>query len=254
MPKDPLRLALRLKQKEVTQEKVLSKLYELPLDIKIKIFHMAIASHMISWKQSHEEDNEESVEDIGSEWSLEYDTMRMRWMWIMRWFGPTDRDPFSDFDWSFSTLCYKNFHLQDYKGRGGKLFWFGYCKTKKQYDELEGVKQYPIEYNPHDHAYIEGRQVYDKPGYFWCHEKCRCKRCDFVRFAHRETMRKTTQLDPHINMKYARVTWDIVTSWDPSSGYPHESWGTKTVSQMKSIRDKARRGYRNDRNDLKVVS
>ena len=74
-----------------------------------------------------------------------------------------------------------------------------------------------------------------RPYFFWTAKKCRCFTCDLVRLSHRMNYARSKALDPSLNKKYARIFYN--------SG--SKRWVTKTVSQMKSLKEKERRENRN---------
>ena len=83
-----------------------------------------------------------------------------------------------------------------------------------------------------------------KPHFYWAANKCRCLTCDLVRLAHRQENVKSSILDPSVNKKYARIIYDT----------SDKQWKTKTVSQVKTMRDKQRSQRRNEMKLVKKLS
>ena len=199
----------------VLRSQVLRELYTLPLDIKIKIFQMVIKEHMKEWKYEHSNSYCIPLNDI-------------------KWMGDISENK-GAYPWDSQ----RPFYLDYFKGLNGR---FGSIKLKKN-RPCELIKDTSYEINNNIYEEIEPRRLHYSDLFMVSH-KCRCFTCDLVRVAYRLDNLFERSLDQVINKKYARITY--------YTGY--EQWKTMTVSQVKTMREKERREFRNKMNRAKQIT
>jgi hypothetical protein len=134
-----IKQSIRLKEKQ-NLKKIL---YSLPLDLKKKIYYMAVQSHLIEWSLSHKL----NFSDINLVFQEKEKDDSGMWLCIDEW------DIFSH-----KHICYRNV-----KKRG-----------------QPGIQSIYVPPNP-DYEIIDGREWANKDNYYWTHVKCRCKMCDQIR-------------------------------------------------------------------------
>ena len=200
----------------VLKSQVLRELYTLPLDIKIKIFQMAIKEHMKEWEYKHYNGYYIPLNDI-------------KWMGDVS--GNKDTYPWNDQK--------RQFYLDYFEGLNGR---FGSIKLKKN-KPCELIKDTSYEVNNNIYEEIEPRRLHYSDLFMVSH-KCRCFTCDLVRVAYRLDNLFERSLDQVINKKYARITYYT----------GDEQWKTMTVSQVKTMREKERREFRNKINRAKQIT
>ena len=204
----------------VMKTQVMRALYGLPLDIKIRIFQMAINEHMDEWKLEHLSQFASPLYDI---------------IWMGRCH--------INFSSSINEMNQWNYFDDVFTSKKIKLC--DYVNILNDHSDVlirEKVTIYEIENNVYDEIYIRG--ILDKPNQYWAANKCRCFKCDLVRLAYRLDNLWMKSLCPTINKKYARINY--------TTG--NKQWKTMTVSQMKREKDKLRREYRNRMNLAKKLS
>ena len=200
-------------KKKIYYSQVLRVMYELPKDIKIKIFQMVIKDHMEQWKKEHSLAYCIPMKHIRDIYA---DLHRQRLEY------PADIPVFEE-------LLER---LRCHHSLKKKLL----CNPTILNKKITIYEIKDIRYNE-----IVNRGLI---GWSWAANKCRCFRCDLVRLAHRLDNVKSTILDPAVNKKYARITYNT----------GDKQWKTTTVSQMKTMRDKQRSQYRNEMKRAKKIS
>ena len=137
--KNKIKQSIRLKEKQ-NLKKIL---YSLPLDLKKKIYYMAVQSHLSEWSLSHKL----KYSDINLFFQEKEKDDSGMWLCIDEW------DIFSH-----KHICYRNV-----KKRG-----------------QPGIQSI---YVPPNHIYevIDGRMWANRDNYYWVHGKCRCRMCDQIR-------------------------------------------------------------------------
>ena len=200
----------------VLKSQVLRELYTLPLDIKIKIFQMAIKEHMKEWKCEHYNGYCISLNDI-------------------KWMGDVSGNK-DTYPWDGQK---RPFYLDYFEGLNGR---FGSFEMKKN-KPCDIIKDTSYEINNNIYEEIEPRRLHYSDLFMVSH-KCRCFICDLVRVAYRLDNLFERSLDQVINKKYARITYYT----------GDEQWKTMTVSQVKTMREKERREFRNKINRAKQIT
>ena len=211
------------KKKEVNNQKILDNLYNLPLDVKIKICKMAMLNHIIEWKKEHKE--------------------KIRTSLVL--LNPNNISPPRDDGWS------GNPSTDDWLYWNGVDLWFMEDEIDADIIHGKGAYEYhmysnklctqqnvgySVDYIIEGNEYndIDDREWFYNPGYFWAHPDCRCFKCDLVRVSHREKMCKTSMIDPTIQKKYARIYWGSTVE-EYGETIADEQWLTLSVKQKKNL-------------------
>jgi hypothetical protein len=153
-------------------------IYNLPLDVKLIIYQMAIDTHMERWKQSHK------------------DKMKS-------WSGLKSRHkPFSCLDlikgWGIQAPIHKYFPYVslDTEGFRGSIpddYKVKLCKLERvctdgilnKHGEIFEIRDTPP-YLSRDYYLNDGRAVRDRPHSWWVGKTCRCLTCDLIRLANNQ--------------------------------------------------------------------
>ena len=205
----------------VMKTQVMRALYGLPIDIKIKIFQIAIKANMQEWKLEHSNNYFSSIHNI-------------QWMGKLCMINTSSEELYA------ATYAHRNRSIYTNYFQG--VFTMKNKQPCDYYENINDVTTYEIENNVYDEINIRGNL--DKPNQYWAANKCRCLTCDLVRLAYRLDNLWEKSLCPTINKKYARINY--------TSG--NKQWKTMTVSQMKREKDKLRREYRDRINLAKQIS
>ena len=212
------------KKKEVNNQKILDNLYNLPLDVKIKICKMAMLNHIIEWKKEHKEKIRASLvllnpNNISPPGNPSTDDEWNGWNGVDLWFMEDEIDAdiihgkgAYEYNMKVNTLCYK---------------------ANPGWTRAAWAADYIIEDNEYND--IDDREWACEPGYFWTHPDCRCFKCDLVRVSHREKMCKTSLIDPTIQKKYARIYWGTTVEEEYGETIADEQWLTLSVKQKKNL-------------------
>jgi hypothetical protein len=137
-----------------------ARLYSLPLDLKVKIFQMAVKSNLDQWHQDHQEIFAMSRALLDSTVNFGYTELKgdhRDGYWV--WHEPGDDGsirPGHEDDWYYmhSTLC----------------------------DKLEGYDEVYLPHPQDNHGFWM-REWRDQPDTYWYCEDCRCSKCDQVKDA-----------------------------------------------------------------------
>ena len=150
--KQQLREAIRLKERQSLKQ----KLYNLPLDLKVKIFSMAINNNLNIWKNLHMKPYLKTIsifDDIHIS-SQEDVKGRNHLTWI------SDAAGFAQEEVSF-----RHVHV---------------CEHRASKPSQNHIVDVYIPYLPTLFPIIH-RMWSNKVDYYWYHTTCRCKQCDMVR-------------------------------------------------------------------------
>lgn len=165
------------KTNQMKDNPLLGLLYALPLDLKVKIFQMAIQSHMATWSMDHKGNFQESLALLNSTLNFGYTELKGDhrdgfWVWHERVLYPDHPDHHDHHDHRGNEGHKVN---EDYEDE-----WFHVhstlCNKVDRYEEI---------YLPHhfnNHLFWK-REWRDKPDYYWYCEDCRCAKCDLVQDA-----------------------------------------------------------------------
>lgn len=129
-------------------EMIKKNIYSLPLEIKIKIYQMAIQKNMFEWNLEHMKNNRKTLEfftNIPSNYSNEN-------------------------KYSCWNLINDNHHRYYYKH---------ICHINVKKPGQPGIRSIYIDDNIDES--IDYREWIGDPDYYWYHDKCRCRDCDLVR-------------------------------------------------------------------------
>tara|TARA_B100002051_G_scaffold253706_1_gene267863 strand:+ start:1359 stop:2192 length:834 start_codon:yes stop_codon:yes gene_type:complete len=247
-----LKEAKKLKEKQLLDE----CLYRLPLDIKSKVFHMAVAGNMAQWSLEHKDKFIKTIHFLEP--------------------APPDRtvteyDPDnSDFVQTDSQKDKGgNKYIRKYKIPGvlvhdlpqgnivpSNCLWDRedlcvifkpntLCKKNVKKKGQPGIKDVKIDgtFDKPIPQQIVSREWSNLPGKYWYHEKCRCSVCDRVRVSGYEN------LGPAEKKKYARIIWKSSPLGDRI-----KPWKTKSLKQVKYENEKKRNEYRKILKKVKLES
>ena len=218
--KKKLTIAIKFKEKQLFHE----KLFMLPLDIKKKIFHLAIISNMQDWESKH----------------------RVKYMKTIKFLElPGALDPQSPT---------RTDHKKDQRGNKYIRFYElpsnenesvnrplqvifkanSICKRKVKERGQEGIKDLKFD-NVGVFVVTSGmvkevvaREWSNKEGYYWYHKKCRCKVCDRVRYL------GYSKLNHSEKGKYNHIIWDNKKN----------QWNTKSKNQIRYEKEQKRKKNR----------
>ena len=192
--------------------KIIDKLYELPLDIKIKIFQMAVESHMYSWCDKFHMMHMKYLEEL------------FRDIWWFRLTGPTGYDevtmPRIDFDHKKQGIKQhweRNF-IQEPWEKINLLYLKKKKLCRKNVDENEHTRIQSI-YSREGSiipSKILAREWANNPNYYWVHEKCRCSHCDFIRIQGYKDLSNSDK------KKYARIKMHDLNQWEITTITQHK--------------------------------
>ena len=199
------------KQKELKQKEVLDNLYSLPLDIKIKIYQMAMSTHLKEWTNDHK----------SISWSLR------------RKLNPNEACC-ADLDiWNFIELE-DRINTQDRDYYKYSSYKNTVCSTIVRYHVYDNLEEYKIDdddelqeyYNEGYFDDIFSHEWSNKKKHYWTHKKCRCFDCDLVRITYcknKRDMVKETPEEQKIRNKYKDITVNLYK----------KRWKIKTEQQVK---------------------
>ena len=205
------------KNKQIT---IINKLYALPLDIKIKIFQMAVLEHMYSWCDNYHIKHMIYLDEFFS---------KIWWLNQGKYLGfEITRIPLLSFDHEKQII--HQYHEQ--YNELWKVIDITYLKDKRLCIKNVDIKGQPniqsiyidpdiIESNTQIINDVRVREWSNISSKFWVHKKCRCSTCDKIRIL---GYNKLVDKDKR---KYARIN--------------SNQWKTKTVSQHKIEKEKNRK-------------
>tara|TARA_B100001287_G_C22677204_1_gene528343 strand:- start:1625 stop:2350 length:726 start_codon:yes stop_codon:yes gene_type:complete len=205
------------------QNSIINRLYELPLDIKIKIFQMAVLEHMYTWCDNFHIKHMIYLEEFFS---------NIWWLNQEKYLGFSNtRIPLLSFDHDNQII--RQFHEQN--NELWKVIDFTYLKDKRLCVKNVDIKGQPniqsiyidpniIESNTQITNDLRVREWSNIPSKFWIHKKCRCSTCDKIRIL------GYSDLPDKDKRKYARIK--MINS---------NQWKTKTVTQHKMEKEKNRK-------------
>lgn len=183
----------KLVLKNIRKQKIIEKLYTLPLDIKIKIYQMAIINHMNDWNINHmyashntllfiENNNRDTLH-----FNLDERAIAAR----VKYLNPDSR-------WAFP-YDFPIYHKKTL------------CQKKVKGTSQDGIKSVFIGDNMNEQ--IDYRQWTNWSNYYWYHNKCRCKTCDLVRITGANHLE-----DEKEQIRFSNIKWDPWSDqWKPKS-------------------------------------
>lgn len=207
-------------------------LYSLPLDLKIKIFQMAVFANIIELGgKEHKKNFKKTVEFINPNiynsktdsitiyddpflypiYHKRFDNNGFMFSWYREsWTTCKDRH----LGWSLQHNMYHLEKLEDIIDPEFKIRFNPLCQRKVQTKSQEGIKDLRLNRRrwtvlPED---IRTREWSNKFGYYWYHEKCRCRKCDRVRYL------GYSNLTISDKEKFDNIEWeDDSKQWNPKS-------------------------------------
>ena len=199
------------KQKELKQKEVLDNLYSLPLDIKIKIYQMAMSTHLKEWTNEHK----------SISWSL-----RSKLNPNEACCADLDIWNFIELEDRINTQNRDYYKYSSYKNT--------VCSTIFRYHVYDNLEEYKIDDDDelqeyYNEGYFEdlcSHEWSNKKKYYWTHKKCRCFDCDLVRITYcknKRDMVKETPEEQKIRNKYKDITVNLYK----------KRWKIKTEQQVK---------------------
>ena len=138
--KNKLKIVIRIKE-EQNLKKIL---YSLPIDVKKKIYYMAVQSHLTEWFLSHK---------------LKFTDINL----IIQNKKKTDNGQWLDI--GNNNLIFPHKHI---------------CSRNVKINGQPGIKSIYVHPN-HLYEVIDHRMWNNRNDYYWVHEKCRCRMCDIIR-------------------------------------------------------------------------
>ena len=132
---------------------IIERLYELPYDIKIKIFNMVIKDHMYKWSFNHLVNFRDCLKFINDK-PFNYSKDEPRSLWMI-----------NNNQYHYKHLCQVN------------------VKKKRQ----PGIMTVFIPGCLYEE--IDNREWLNEPEHYWYHIKCRCCKCDHVRVIGQKNLR-----------------------------------------------------------------
>tara|TARA_Y100000389_G_scaffold197664_1_gene232705 strand:+ start:359 stop:1213 length:855 start_codon:yes stop_codon:yes gene_type:complete len=215
-------------------------LYSLPLDLKVKIFQIAVLTNMVEWgEKEHNKNFKKTVNFINpnrynsttdhmtetdsgyytiNTYAIDYrrfDDYGNKFSWYRESFWSCkDRRR----DWSEKHNMYYLENIEDDIEPEFRVRFNSLCQRKAKTSLQEGIKDVQLDRTfqerPED---IRTREWTNKPRYYWYHEKCRCRMCDRVRFLGYNSLSTADK------EKFDNIEWD-----DDS-----KQWNAKSKIQLK---------------------
>jgi len=219
--------------KSRNQQQVLDNLYNLPLNIKIKIYGMCIETHMEEWEQDSREKmessftliesaeywpecyNQREIERMNHGWDYWGDVEGFRTGYFYKqelqircfWHDDVIKSPWHQH--KVLIPCHEmNLSIcNDGNIDEDKVEDF-YIDTEKITDEI--------------YCQIRNREWIDRDNLFWAAKKCRCLQCDIIRLQYHKQNPQSRAFHGKINQTYCR------TEYDPRE----KKWTTETKQQV----------------------
>ena len=252
--------------KDMEKKNFNEMLYSLPLNIKILIFQMAVYTHMVErGEKEHKKNFKKTVAFIDpnkynsmtdhltetdpgyytiNTYAIDYrrfDDYGNKFSWFRESFWSCkDRRR----DWSEKHNMYYLENIEDDIEPEFRVRINPLCQRKVKASLQEGIKDLQLD-RMHDAAYpqpyqdipedIRTREWTNKSRYYWYHEKCRCLRCDRVRFLGYNSLSTADK------EKFDNIEWD-----DDS-----KQWNAKSKIQLKYEKNIQRKKMRIAKRKLK---
>ncbi|MBE18060.1 MAG: hypothetical protein CMH79_04780 [Nitrospinae bacterium] len=181
-------------------------LYQLPIEIKIKIFRMSIQLNMYLWKMDHYLkycNGLYNFYNYNPKGNLNISQLR-----IQQWPKGIDNH----------RICLKNV---DKPGNPGinEVYVSEYLKQKFKSilnppEPIFNIDNPITNIIPLQITLLQAREWSNKPNYYWYHNKCRCLTCDKVRYIGYKIKQKN--ISHKERNKYKRIKWgDNNNQWKP---------------------------------------
>ena len=146
-----------------------TRLYNLPLDLKIKIYQMSVQENMVRWLADHQESFTNSLSLINRDTNMGYIDLKGEYkdgFWVnnngVLRHGLGVVDPEDSWYFSHVSLC---------------------DKTALGYEEVYIPRHFMEQYTDYTCRIYRNREWVDQPDYHWYSTICRCNRCDKVKEA-----------------------------------------------------------------------
>jgi hypothetical protein len=215
-------------------------LYSLPLDLKVKIFQIAVLTNMVEWgEKEHKKNFKKTVNFINPNrynsktdhlteadtgyytihtYAIDYrrfDDYGNKFSWYRESFWSCkDRRR----DWSEKHNMYYLEKIEDDIEPEFRVSFNSLCQRKAKTPQQEGIKDIQLDRTqsapylyPTVHPDIMAREWTNKPRYYWYHEKCRCRNCDRVRLLGYNRLSTTDK------EKFDNIEWDDSKQWNAKS-------------------------------------
>lgn len=215
------------------------RIYDLPLDIKLIIFRIAIDNHMESWKSEHMAKMKSWCGD-SSDWHVAYSTLDLIQGWGCQ--APTPN-------------YFNVFNASTFSGNIPRKFKVLPCNRKKVITEVDGERYLRASkidvFSTYDYETVRGgvqdeilERIRDRRTRstelenkrhkrWWVAKKCRCLTCDLVRLAHRQ---HASKYGPVFNNKYDRITYTGGNQWTARTISQIETLSAKELKSLKKQR------------------
>jgi hypothetical protein len=222
------------------------RIYDLPLDIKMIIFRIAIDNHMDVWKSEHVAKMKRWCGD-SSDWHIPYSTLDLVQGWGCQ--APVPN-------------YFNVFNASTFSGNIPRKFKVLPCNRKKVITEVDGERYICLRkadvFSTYDYETddtirggfqdeildrIRDRRTRSTERHnkrhnkrhkrWWVAKKCRCLTCDLVRLAHRQ---HASKYGPVFNNKYDRITYTGGSQWTARTVSQIETLSAKELKSLKKQR------------------
>ena len=206
------------------------RIYDLPLDIKLIIFRIAIDNHMESWKSEHMAKMKSWCGD-SSDWHIPYSTLDLIQGWgcqapVPNYFNVFNASTFSGNIPRKYTVrpCNRKRIIFEEDGKSyiclkkADVFWTSGCQDEI-FDKIRDRRTRSERHKRHKR--------------WWVAKKCRCLTCDLVRLAHRQ---EASKYGPVFNNKYDRITYTGGSQWTARTISQIETFSAKELKSLKKQR------------------
>lgn len=213
------------------------RLYSLPLEIKVIIFRVAMVSHFLDIGEKEHPKIFKPTNDflnpkiynprrdrLKEDYSIHsiYGTYEITHYKMDRYGNKLEmyyesRTSCKDrlLERSGNKNCYHLDKIEEVYSDFRVRFW-PLCERKVSLPTQYDIKDIKLDHLLNDYLRISGdlrtREWTNKPGYYWYHEKCRCRKCDRVRMIGYQSL-NTSEKE-----KYNHISWDDESKqWKPKS-------------------------------------
>ena len=218
------------------------RLYSLPLEIKVMIFRLAVVSHFLDiGEKEHPKKfkptkdflnpkiynprrdrlkEDYSIYSIYGTYEITHSKIDDYGNKLEMYYESTTSCKDRLLERSGNKNCYHLDKIEEVYSDFRVRFW-PLCQRKASLPTQSDIKDIKLDHLLNDYLRRSGdlrtREWTNKPGYYWYHEKCRCRKCDRVRFIGYQSLSTIEQ------GKFNHINWD-----DES-----KQWKPKSIEQLK---------------------
>ena len=217
-------------------DQISKRIYDLPLDIKLIIFRIAIDNHMEAWKSEHVSKMKSWCGD-SSDWHVAYSTLDLIQGWgcqapVPNYFNVFNASTFSgNIPRKFKVLpCNRKKVITEVDGERYICLKKADVFSTYEYETVRGGFQDEILERIRDRRTRSNERHNKRHKRWWVAKKCRCLTCDLVRLAHRQ---HASKYGPVFNNKYDRITYTGGNQWTARTISQMEPFSAKELKALK---------------------